>query len=88
MADDDSSLESSGSSLAQMPLHRRLEFFAFGALVVLAAVFYVWWGVAYNAWLDNGVYAVVIVLALFGLAGMWLVMPSPTPTGPPTSSQQ
>ena len=54
---------------------RRVGFFAFGALVPIAAMFYVWWGLAYGRWLDNGVYAVTIVLLLFGLSGMWLMIP-------------
>jgi hypothetical protein len=54
-------------------------------LVVLAAMFYLWWGLFYGAWLDNGVYAVAIVLLLFGLSGMWLAMPNPpAPPPPPT----
>ena len=65
---------------AGAPLSRKLEFGAFAALVVLAAAFYLWWGIAYGAWFDNGVYAVAIVLALFGLSGMWLVLPNPPVT--------
>lgn len=60
-----------------VPLHRRVTFALFAGLVALAAVFYLWWGLAYNGWLDNGVYAITVVLAGFGLAGMWLVLPSP-----------
>jgi hypothetical protein len=59
---------------------RQVEFWGFASLVALGAAFYVWWGVAYGAWLDNGVYAVTIVLVLFGLAGMWLVSPNPPVT--------
>lgn len=66
-----------GETPAGVPLHRRLTFAAFAGLVVLAAVFYFWWGIAYGRWLDNGVYAVAIVLLLFGLSGMWLVTPNP-----------
>jgi hypothetical protein len=69
------------STSAVIPIARRVTFFGFGALVVLAIAFYLWWGLSYNVWVDNGVYAVVIVLLLFGLAGMWLVLPSP-PTAP------
>ena len=66
-----------------MSLVRRVEFFGFAALVVLAAVFYLWWGLTFGVWIDNGVYAVAIVLLLFGLAGMWLVLPDPPRVGPP-----
>lgn len=51
-------------------------------MVVLAVAFYVWWGVTFGVWIDNGVYAVTITLLLFGLAGMWLVLPNP-PIPPP-----
>jgi len=65
------------SASPQMPLARTVSFFGFAALVVLAVVFYLWWGLSYGVWIDNGVYAVVIVLLLFGLAGMWLILPNP-----------
>jgi hypothetical protein len=60
-----------------MSITRRASFWAFAALVVLGVAFYVWWGVAFGVWIDNGVYAVTITLLLFGLAGMWLVLPNP-----------
>ncbi len=69
----------------QMSLTRRLSFWGFASLVVLAVAFYVWWGVSFGVWIDNGVYAVVITLLLFGLAGMWLVLPNPPlPASPPS----
>lgn len=62
---------------------RKLSFWGFAALVVLGGVFYVWWGLSFGVWIDNGVYAVTITLLLFGLAGMWLVLPSsPAPPNP------
>jgi type VI protein secretion system component VasF len=63
--------------LSDMSLSRQLCFWGFAALVVLAVAFYVWWGVSFGVWLDNGVYAVTITLLLFGLAGMWLMLPNP-----------
>jgi len=66
-----------------MSTTRRVTFWGFASLVVLAAVFYVWWGISFGVWIDNGVYAVVITLLLFGLAGMWLVLPNPPATAPP-----
>jgi hypothetical protein len=69
----------------EMPLSRRISFWLFAGLVVLGAVFYLWWGFSFGVWLDNGIYAVVITLVLFGLAGMWLVSPDPpvpAPTAP------
>lgn len=62
-----------------IPWARRISFWGFAALLLLGVSFYMWWGLAYGAWLDNGVYAVTIVLVLFGLSGMWLVMPGPSP---------
>ncbi len=65
------------------PIARRVAFGGFAALLACAAVFYFWWGFSFGVWIDNGVYAVVITLALFGLAGMWLVAPDP-PVPPAT----
>ena len=61
----------------KVPLARMVTFWGFASLVVLAAVFYLWWGLSFGVWIDNGVYAVVVVLLAFGLAGMWLVAPNP-----------
>jgi hypothetical protein len=66
-----------------MSITRKVSFWGFASLVVLAVAFYVWWGVAFGVWIDNGVYAVTITLLLFGLAGMWLVLPNPpVPSAP------
>ncbi|MGP8075695.1 MAG: hypothetical protein ACLP8Y_03020 [Thermoplasmata archaeon] len=66
-----------------MSINRKVSFWGFASLVVMAVAFYVWWGVAFGVWIDNGVYAVTIVLLLFGLAGMWLVLPNPPAPTPP-----
>ena len=66
------------SPWASMPLPRKVTFWAFASLVILAVVFYLWWGFSFGVWVDNGEYSVFITLLLFGLAGMWLVSPSPT----------
>jgi hypothetical protein len=72
-------------SVAELPFPRRVVFWGFAGLVVLAVAFYLWWGLSFDVWVDNGVYAVVIVLLLFGLAGMWLMTPNPpTPPLPPS----
>lgn len=63
--------------LREMSVSRKVSFWGFATLVVLGVAFYVWWGVAFGVWIDNGVYAVTITLLLFGLAGMWLVLPNP-----------
>ena len=67
----------SAPRLRRMSLPRKVSFWGFACLVVLAVAFYVWWGVSFGVWIDNGVYAVTITLLLFGLAGMWLVLPNP-----------
>jgi hypothetical protein len=63
--------------LPGMSTARKATFLGFASLVVLAVLFYVGWGLNYGVWLDNGVYAVTITLLLFGLAGMWLMLPNP-----------
>lgn len=78
-----SSTSSAPVAAPRMSTARKATFWGFALLVVLGVGFYVWWGVAYSAWLDNGVYAVTITLLLFGLAGMWLVLPNPpAPSSP------
>ena len=69
--------------LSDTSITRQVSFWSFAALTVVGVAFYVWWGVSFGVWLDNGVYAVTITLLLFGLAGMWLVLPNPP--APPTS---
>lgn len=69
--------ESGEGHAGETSLHRRVLFWLFAALLILAGVFWVWWGFTFGVWLDNGVYAVVVTLALFGLSGMWLVAPDP-----------
>jgi len=72
-----------GSSSRPMSLPRTVSFWGFASLVVLAVAFYLWWGLDFGVWIDNGVYAVTITLLLFGLAGMWLVLPNPPAPSPP-----
>ena len=76
----------SGPPIRELPFARKVTFWAFASLVVLAAVFYVWWGITFGVWIDNGVYSVVATLALFGLAGMWLVLPNPPSAAAPPAS--
>jgi hypothetical protein len=66
-----------GGERPNLPIVRVLSFWGFAALVVLAAVFWVWWGLSYGVWTDNGEFSVIITLAAFGLAGMWLMTPIP-----------
>lgn len=69
--------------LSDMSTTRQVSFWGFATLVVVGVAFYVWWGLSFGVWLDNGVYAVTITLLLFGLAGMWLMLPNPPVTAPP-----
>lgn len=66
------------ASLSSMPLAHQAAFWGFAALLLAALAFYLWWGLSTGVWIDNGVYAVVAVLAGFGLSGMWLMTPNPT----------
>lgn len=66
-----------------MSTSRKASFWGFAVLVVLAVVFYLWWGLSQGVWIDNGVYAVTITLLLFGLGGMWLVLPTPVAPSSP-----
>ncbi|MGI0151344.1 MAG: hypothetical protein ACREC5_05360, partial [Thermoplasmata archaeon] len=70
-------------SVLDLPLDRQVVFFGFTGLTLLGVLFYLWWGLSYGVWIDNGVYAVVITLLLFGLGGMWLMMPNPPAPAPP-----
>jgi hypothetical protein len=86
MADGDAPGASAESPrFRDLSLSRKVSFWGFASLVVLAVAFYVWWGTFYGVWIDNGVYAVVITLLLFGLAGMWLMLPNPPAPAPPSS---
>jgi hypothetical protein len=69
---------------SRIPTTQQVGLAGFGALVVLAVVFYLWWGLSYGVWVDNGVYAVVITLLLFGIAGLWLFWPEAPATNPPS----
>jgi ABC-type dipeptide/oligopeptide/nickel transport system permease component len=70
---------------SRLPSTQQLGLAGFGALVVLAVVFYLWWGLSYGVWVDNGVYAVVITLLLFGVAGLWLFWPEPPAPNSPSA---
>jgi len=82
MPPDEPDVSGTGSP-TPMSFTRQLTVWGFASLVVLAVLFFVGWGLNYGVWLDNGVYAVTITLLLFGLAGMWLVLPNPPTPAPP-----
>lgn len=72
------------SSKSRLPTTQELGLVGFGALIVLAVVFYLSWGLFFGVWIDNGVYAVVVTMLLFGVAGLWLFWPeAPTASPPP-----
>lgn len=71
------------SALQEMSTARKATFWGFAALLMAGIAFYVWWGLAFGVWIDNGVYAVTVTLIGFGLAGMWLVTPNPPVVAPP-----
>jgi hypothetical protein len=73
----ETSSEDSAPSLFSLSLAHQAAFWGFAALAISALAFYLWWGLSFGRWIDNGVYAVVVTLAGFGLAGMWLMTPSP-----------
>jgi len=82
MAESDATEAPEPGRIAQMSTPRKVVFWLFASLVVMAVGFYVWWGLTFNVWIDNGVYAVTITLLLFGLSGMWLMMPNPPAPAP------
>ncbi len=75
---DEAPAEVPAPSIASLPLAHRAAFGGFAALLVAGIAFFLWWGLTTGVWIDNGVYAVVVTLAGFGLAGMWLMTPNPT----------
>jgi hypothetical protein len=83
MSDEDVPARDRTELLPGMSTARKASFCGFALLVVLAVLFYVGWGLNYGVWIDNGVYAVTITLLLFGLAGMWLMLPNPPATTAP-----
>ena len=83
---DDSGSEGTRKGLS-LPRAGTLAFGAFLFLLILGVGFYLWWGISYNGWTDNGVYAVTITLVAFGLAGMKLTMPRAAASPPAPHAQ-
>ncbi len=64
-------------SVVRLPSSKTVIFYAYAFLMSLGILLYVVWGIAYNAWnvfaAENiGIYALVIVMVVFGLTGMLL----------------
>ena len=53
---------------------KKINVFTVGSLLLLLAgiVFYVFWGLRYNVWIDIGIYSITIILILSGLFGILL----------------
>jgi hypothetical protein len=75
--ESETTAEGATPSLFSLSLAHQAAFWGFAALAISGLAFYLWWGLSFGRWVDNGVYAVVVTLAGFGLAGMWLMTPNP-----------
>lgn len=53
---------------------KKVNVYTVGSLLLLLAgiVFYVFWGLRYNVWIDIGIYSITIILILSGLFGLLL----------------
>jgi hypothetical protein len=63
--------------VVQLPAGKTVIFYAYAFLLSLGIALYLGWGILFNAWnifaAENmGIYALVIVMVVFGLAGMLL----------------
>ncbi|MFQ5837512.1 MAG: hypothetical protein ACE5HJ_01850 [Thermoplasmata archaeon] len=63
--------------MVRLPASKTVIFYAYAVLLSLGAALYVGWGILYNSWnilaAENiGIYALVVVMVVFGLAGMLL----------------
>lgn len=63
--------------MVQLPTARTVIFYGYAFALSVGVLLYVMWGILYNAWnvfaAENiGIYALVILLVIFGLTGMLL----------------
>jgi hypothetical protein len=63
--------------VVRLPRSRTVVFYAYAFLLSLGVALYLGWGILYNSWnifaAENmGIYALVVVMVVFGLAGMLL----------------
>lgn len=61
----------------QLPARNTVIFYLYGMLLSLGVALYVAWGILYNAWNlfageNLGIYALVVIMVVFGAAGMLL----------------
>jgi len=59
-------------AMAEKSVAKRVVFACYALLFILGLAFYVCWSVAYNTWMDVGVYAFSATLMAFGIVGMLL----------------
>lgn len=41
-------------------------------LILAGILFYIYWGIRYNVWMDIGIYSITIVITFFGICGFLL----------------
>ncbi len=63
--------------MVRLPTSRVVIFYAYAFLLSMGVGLYLVWGIAYNSWnvfaAENiGIYALVVVMVVFGLTGMLL----------------
>ncbi len=63
--------------MVRLPTSKTVIFYAYAFLLSLGVLLYIVWGIAYNAWnifaAENiGIYALVVIMVVFGLTGMLL----------------
>lgn len=63
--------------MVRLPSGKTVIFYAYAVLLALGIALYVGWGILYNSWnilaAENmGIYALVVVMVVFGVVGMLL----------------
>lgn len=77
MADEATKAETADRRGLTLPTARATAFALFAFMLILGVAFYLWWGITYNGWVDNGVYAVTVTLVMLGIGGMLVSAPHP-----------
>ncbi len=65
------------SDVARLPSGRTIVFYAYAVLLSVGIALYLIWGIAFGSWnilaVENiGIYALVIIMVVFGATGMLL----------------
>ncbi len=63
--------------MVRLPSSKRVTFYAYTFLLSLGVALYLIWGIAFGAWniftaQNIGIYALVVIMVVFGAAGMLL----------------